>query len=196
MALVVGLGNPGARYARSRHNVAWRLVGRLWERWRAVPVEGGGGSYRAWRGIHSGRTVHLMTPLTFMNRSGEALEAWRAEHPVALDELLAIVDDVYLPVGVIRLRGHGSSGGHLGLESLRQTLGSTAYARLRIGVGAAASSAQLREHVLEEFGEEEERAVEQAIERAAEAVECWLAEGLRVAMNRFNRRVRKEESTP
>ena len=106
------------------------------------------------------------------------------------------MDDVYLPVGVIRLRGHGSSGGHLGLESLRQTLGSTGYARLRIGVGAAASSAELREHVLEEFGDEEERAVEQAIERAAEAVECWLAEGLRVAMNRFNRRVRKEESTP
>ena len=99
-------------------------------------------------------------------------------------------------VGLIRLRGHGSSGGHLGLESLRQALGSTAYARLRIGVGAAASSAELPEHVLEEFGEEEERVVEQAIERAAEAVECWLAEGLPVAMNRFNRRVRKEESTP
>ena len=107
MALVVGLGNPGARYARSRHNVAWRLVGRLRERWRAAPVEGGGGSYRAWRALLFGRTVHLMTPLTFMSRSGEALEAWRAEHPIALDGLLAVVDDVYLPVGLIRLRGHG-----------------------------------------------------------------------------------------
>ncbi len=196
MALVVGLGNPGARYARSRHNVAWRVVARLRERWRAVPVEGEVESYRAWRALRSGRTVHLLTPLTFMNRSGEALEAWRAEHPLAQDELLAVADDVYLPVGVIRLRGHGSSGGHLGLESLRETLGSTAFARLRIGVGSAASSAQLGEHVLEEFGDEEERAVEQAIERAAEAAECWLGEGLAAAMNRFNRRVRKEESTP
>ena len=197
MALVVGLGNPGARYARTRHNVAWRLVERLRERWRAETVAGEREApYRAWRAGVGGRTVYLMTPVTFMNRSGEALAAWQARHPVAAEDLLVAVDDVYLPVGEIRLRRRGSSGGHRGLESLEGMLGHTGYARLRIGVGAAESSAELAEHVLDEFGTEEEAVVEQAIERGVEAVECWLEHGLPAAMNRFNRRVPKEESKP
>src|SRR5262245_38163090 len=134
-----------------------------------------------------------MTPLTFMNVSGEALEEWASAHPLEPDDLLVVADDVYLPVGVLRLRGSGSNGGHRGLESIERTVGTTMYPRLRVGVGEV-DAAGLRDHVLGEPDEDEREMLEQSIERAAEAVECWLAEGLLVTMNRFNRRVDKEVS--
>ena len=190
MALVVGLGNPGARYANTRHNVGWRVLEILVERWgapRGEPVP----EYRWWRGESSGRTVDLVAPLTFMNRSGEALQAWQERHGTIPGELLVVADDVYLPIGMVRLKGRGSSGGHLGLESIEAMLGSREYARLRIGIGAV-EGAELREHVLEEPEQEERVVLEEAIRVAADAVECWIGEGLLAAMNRFNRRVRKE----
>jgi len=198
VALLVGLGNPGRRYARTRHNAAWRLVERLRARWAAQPVETrqADAPYRAWRAEREGRSVVLLAPLTFMNRSGEALAAWGSEHGLERAELLVVVDDVYLPLGELRLRARGSSGGHRGLESLEAMLGDREYARLRIGVGAPESSAALKEHVLEEFAPKDEEVVEQAIERAADAVECWLARGLLAAMNEFNRSTRKEEPKP
>ena len=111
MALVVGLGNPGARYARTRHNVGWRVIEILARRWRARP-ETGTPAYRAWRAtLESGagaRTVHLLEPLTFMNLSGTALAEWQEQH--GADELLVVADDVYLPLGTLRLRVEGSSG--------------------------------------------------------------------------------------
>lgn len=137
-----------------------------------------------------------MEPLTFMNLSGEALQEWRARHSIEPDALLVITDDVYLPLGTLRLRAHGSSGGHRGLESIEQVVGSREYARLRIGVGEAESSASLREHVLEEFAPEELPALEEAIRLAADAVDCWVSDGTRTAMNRFNRKARKEVSEP
>ena len=197
MTLVVGLGNPGARYARTRHNVGWRVIEILARRWRARP-ETGTPAYRAWRAtLESGagaRTVHLLEPLTFMNLSGTALAEWQEQH--GADELLVVADDVYLPLGTLRLRVEGSSGGHRGLESIEAMLGSRDYARLRIGVDTAASSEAMREHVLEEFGADEEALVEETLERAAGAVECWAREGPAAAMNRFNRRAPKEDSTP
>jgi PTH1 family peptidyl-tRNA hydrolase len=197
VALVVGLGNPGARYARTRHNVGWRVIEILARRWRARP-EAGTPAYRAWRAtLEAGAgaiTVHLLEPLTFMNLSGAALAEWREQH--GADELLVVTDDVYLPLGTLRLRVEGSSGGHRGLESIEGMLGRRDYARLRIGVNAAASSDALREHVLEEFEADEEALVEETLERAADAVECWVREGATTAMNRFNRRAPKEDSTP
>ena len=192
MALVLGLGNPGPRYARTRHNVGWRVLERLVGRWEARPA-GGHDTWRAWRAERSGRVVDLVAPLTYMNASGAALEAWRERHGLDPAGLLVVVDDVYLPVGTLRLRVAGSSGGHHGLESLEAVVGRE-FARLRIGVGAAEDAAELREHVLDEFDEDERTLVDEAIERAADAVECWLAEGLLSAMNRFNRRIRMEES--
>jgi len=188
--LVLGLGNPGRRYARTRHNVGWRVVESLAERWRAAPGEATE-AYRSWRAEARGREVDLLVPLTFMNRSGAALEAWRERHGLEKDGLLVLVDDVYLPVGALRLRGLGSSGGHQGLESIEGTLGTREYARLRIGVGAS-ESAGLGEHVLEEPPRDEEETLAEALARAADAVECWIGEGLLVAMNRFNRKARKE----
>jgi PTH1 family peptidyl-tRNA hydrolase len=108
--------------------------------------------------------------------------------------MLVVLDDVYLPLGTLRLRARGSSGGHRGLESIEAALGGNDYPRLRIGVGAADSSEQLRDHVLETFGPDEQEAAHAAIESAADAVECWLSDGIVAAMNRFNRRVQKEAS--
>lgn len=190
MALVLGLGNPGARYARTRHNVGWRVLERLVGRWVARPA-GGHDTWRAWRAERSGRAVDLVVPLTYMNASGAALESWRERHGLEPGELLVVVDDVYLPVGSLRMRVAGSSGGHRGLESLEAVVGRE-FARLRVGVGAA-DAAELREHVLDEFDEDEKTVVDEAIERAADAVECWLDEGALAAMNRFNRRTRMEE---
>jgi PTH1 family peptidyl-tRNA hydrolase len=191
--LVLGLGNPGARYAATRHNVGWRVLATLERRWRRVGSESG----ERWRAVRiegRGRTLDLLYPLAFMNLSGEALDDWRMTHALEPGELLVVSDDVYLPVGTLRLRERGSSGGHRGLESLERSLGGETYARLRIGVGQAAA-AELREHVLETFEADEVEAVEASIALAADAVECWADEGMRSAMNRFNRKVKSEEES-
>jgi peptidyl-tRNA hydrolase, PTH1 family len=191
--LVLGLGNPGERYAATRHNVAWRVLDELGRRWRLAEDASVKGLYQSSRGAVTGETIELMKPETYMNRSGDALRAWMARggEPSA-ERLLVVTDDVYLPVGALRMRERGSSGGHRGLESLAAALGHRDFARLRIGVGAAESGAEMREHVLNAFGPEEEPIVERAVRDAADAVECWAREGIERAMNRFNRRVGKE----
>ena len=191
MFLVFGLGNPGAKYASTRHNIAWLVLDALAERWRASPGEPAV-EYRTRTAAFRERDVVLLQPLTYMNLSGEALAAWRERH--GLEELLVVCDDVYLPLGALRLRRTGSTGGHRGLESLEAALESTTYDRLRLGVGEAEDAAQLREHVLEEFEPREHAMLRRTVERAADAVECWIAEGMTAAMNEFNRRVTEEES--
>lgn len=192
--LVVGLGNPGARYARTRHNVGWRVLATLEQRWKAAPGEGTE-LYRTRRAEVAGRGVELMWPLTYMNESGQAVAEWLARHPMQESEVLVVSDDVYLPTGTLRFRPQGSSGGHRGLESIEATLATRAFARLRIGVGHAAA-AELREHVLEGFDSEEEAVMEETIPRAADAVECWVSDGIETAMNRFNRKLDKEAEAP
>lgn len=191
MLLVLGLGNPGERYARTRHNVAWWVLDALAGQWQATRGE----ECREYVSLHAvvgDREVALMKPLTFMNLSGAALQQWQQRHGFTAAELLVVSDDVYLPLGSIRIRPHGSSGGHRGLESIEAALGSREFARLRLGVGAADSSAQLKEHVLDEFVPEESPALEEMVHRSAEAVESWVREGVLSAMNQFNRKVRKE----
>ena len=187
MHLVVGLGNPGERYAPTRHNVAWRVLDTLAARHGAREA-GRDTTWRARETAIAGQPAVLLQPLTYMNLSGEALAAWRARHGQE-QELLVVNDDVYLPLGFVRMRASGSSGGHRGLESVEAAVGGRDYARLRVGVGAAGSAAELKEHVLEEFAPEEMPALEEAVRLAADAVECWAAEGVLSAMNRFNRRV-------
>ena len=187
MHLVVGLGNPGERYAPTRHNVAWRVLDTLAARHGAREA-GRDTTFRARETTIAERPAVLLQPLTYMNLSGEALGTWRERHGRE-EQLLVLSDDVYLPLGHVRVRASGSSGGHRGLESIEAAVGGRDYARLRIGVGAAVSAAELREHVLEEFAPEELPALEEAVRLAADAVECWAAEGVLSAMNRFNRRV-------
>jgi PTH1 family peptidyl-tRNA hydrolase len=188
----VGLGNPGERYTRTRHNVAWWVLDALAARHAAT--EGPSDpTYRVRQCRIAGHELALLQPLTFMNRSGEALAAWRARQGKE-DGLLVLSDDVYLPLGAMRLRTEGSSGGHRGLESIETAFGGREYARLRIGVGAAESAAALKQHVLEEFAPEEMPALEDVVRRSADCTEVWVAEGALGAMNRFNRRVRQKET--
>jgi len=190
--LVVGLGNPGERYARTRHNVAWWVLDQLAARHAAHEVSGDT-TYRMRHVRIAGHEVGLLQPLTYMNLSGEALAAWRARNGQE-DGLLVLSDDVYLTLGLLRVRASGSSGGHRGLESMEATIGGRDYDRLRIGVGAAENAAALKEHVLDEFAPEESQVLEEAIRRAADCTEVWVAEGALGAMNQFNRRMRREET--
>lgn len=194
MPLVVGLGNPGAQYERTRHNVGWRVLAALEARWKCESAQSTP-LYRTRSAEVAGRTVELMWPLTYMNESGQALANWLELHPIAESEVLVVSDDVYLPTGTLRFRPLGSSGGHRGLESIEASLATRAFARLRIGVGQT-DAEQLREHVLEGFEPEEEAVIEETIPRAAEAVECWVTDGIESAMNRFNRRANKEAEAP
>jgi peptidyl-tRNA hydrolase, PTH1 family len=189
--VVLGLGNPGERYERTRHNVGARVVETLVGRWKARPGESAT-EYRAWEAAPGGKRAALLRTRVYMNESGRALAAWGAHHPFDLAELLVVADDVYLPVGMVRLRPGGGAGGHRGLESVGEMLGSLEFARLRVGVGEVPSEA-LRDHVLDEFSAAEETEVAAAVIEAADAVECWIGEGMLAAMNRFNRRVRKED---
>jgi PTH1 family peptidyl-tRNA hydrolase len=185
--LIVGLGNPGSRYVRTRHNVGFRLVEELAGRWRA-----------AWKlekkfqasvasAERNGRTVLLGRPQTFMNASGEAVGAMTAFYRVPPARLLVAVDDADLPLGEIRLRARGSSGGHHGLESIEQHLGSREFARLRIGIGRTADGRrEIADHVLAPFAADETAMVEQVLTAAAAQAECWLDNGIEMAMNRFN----------
>ena len=176
--------------------MAWRVLDALADRWHAVDASLAG-LFDARRARVGEGSVELMRPLTYMNLSGDAVSRWVHENQdQPPEDMLVVTDDVYLPVGALRLRARGTSGGHRGLESIETALGTREFARLRIGVGAATSSEQLREHVLEAFSADEQPLVDELLQRAADAVECWATEGIRSAMNRFNRRAGKEVQEP
>ncbi len=186
MHLIVGLGNPGAEYAKTRHNAGFLLVEKLAEQWRA----GWGNEHkfvaRVAKAERNGRKVLLAEPQTFMNLSGEAVGALVKFYQVPLEKILVIVDDADLPLGEIRLRPGGGSGGHHGLESVTQHLGLKAYARLRIGIGRKNEVRQISGHVLGKFSADESALLEKVLKRAANQMECWVDAGLQKAMNQFN----------
>jgi PTH1 family peptidyl-tRNA hydrolase len=184
----VGLGNPGPEYADTRHNAGFRLAGRLAERWGLGPFRRGERA-RVASGTAQGVAVKLLKPQTYMNRSGAALAPLRALPGFdPARHLLVLVDDVALPLGRFRLRGAGSAGGHNGLKSIEGTLQREDYARLRIGVGAKPPEIDdLADWVLSDFAPEEHEALEALLDPMAEAVECWLTDGIELAMTRFNR---------
>jgi len=182
MKLIVGLGNPGAAYAGTRHNVGFEVVDELTQRF--------GVRLKAWKAlagvaVSSDRGVILAEPITFMNASGDAVGRLVGFHKVAPDDLLVVADEVQLPLGRLRLRAAGSAGGHNGLKSVIQHLGPD-FARLRIGVGRGDPRWDLADHVLATFTRDERVVMDEAIGRAADAVETFVAEGLGPAMNRFN----------
>lgn len=193
MKLVVGLGNPGGRYERSRHNLGFRVLDALADRWRIdlsrQRFEGLTGD-----GLIAGQPTLLLKPLTFMNLSGRSVQAAVAFYKLPTDAMLVVVDDMDLPVGRLRLRASGSPGGHRGLEDISRRLGTGQYARLRIGIGRPRQEAV--SHVLSGFAPEEEPLIATAIQRAADAVECWLQAGIAEAMNRFNRADAQSDGGP
>jgi PTH1 family peptidyl-tRNA hydrolase len=164
------------------------LADHLAARWRLGAFKRGERARQA-EGSHDGRTVRVLKPQTYMNRSGAALAPLRALPGFdPATDLLVLVDDVALPAGKFRLRGAGSAGGHNGLKSVEGALQRQDYARLRIGVGPVpAGLPDLADFVLAPFEAEERRALEELLDPMAEAVECWLADGIERAMSRFNR---------
>lgn len=184
--LIVGLGNPGAEYAKTRHNAGFMLAELLATRWRADWNSERKFQSRIARVARDGRRVVLCEPQTFMNLSGEAVGALVKFYQLPLKQLVVAVDDADLPLGEIRLRPGGSSGGHHGLESIEQHLGSREYARLRIGIGRQDGRREISGHVLGKLGKGELALMERVLGRAADQTECWLAHGLQKAMSQFN----------
>ena len=184
--LVVGLGNPGAEYARTRHNAGFLLAERLGERWKAGWAYEKKFHARLARAEQQDRRVLLCEPETYMNSSGEAVAAVVAFYRVAIKNLVVAVDDADLPLGQIRLRPGGSSGGHHGLESIEQHLGTREYARLRIGIGRQDGAREITGYVLGRFNSTETALVDKVLNVAADQVETWLAAGIQTAMSQSN----------
>ncbi|MCI0476610.1 MAG: aminoacyl-tRNA hydrolase [Anaerolineales bacterium] len=182
--LIVGLGNPGTRYARSRHNVGFIIAERFAhahglrfarKRFNAEIAEGNVGDAR----------VMIAKPQTFMNASGEAVGKLFAFYKIAPADLLVIYDDLDLPLGKMRLRSQGSAGGHHGMESIIARVGTSDFARLRVGIGRPNPDDDI-DHVLGTFDHDERAAMDETFARAVEALEVWLRDGIDAAMNRYN----------
>lgn len=186
MKLVAGLGNPGRRYQATRHNVGFAVADELARRAGAVFELGRANALT----VRTGRgeaAVLLVKPLTLMNLSGEAVADLARYFRIAPPDILVVADDVNLPLGRLRLRARGSAGGHNGFRSIIGLLGSEEFPRLRIGVGRGDPRRELADHVLARFDDDEAPDVEAGVARAADAVECFIAEGIEAAMNRYNR---------
>jgi peptidyl-tRNA hydrolase, PTH1 family len=198
--LVVGLGNPGTEYRETRHNVGFQVIDELARRW----------GVEQWREAFEGlvtrasrnaETVWLCKPLTYMNLSGRAVAGLAGFYKMPVDDLLVVADDAALPLGRLRARRGGSDGGHNGLKSVAQALGTDEYARLRIGVGRGDIQAadgrvvgrpEMADHVLGRFRPDERDTISAAILRAADASEVFIAEGIERVMNAFNAAERQD----
>ena len=187
--LIVGLGNPGAEYARTRHNAGFLLVEKLAAQWKTGWANERKFTARMAKAERNGKRVLLCEPQTFMNLSGETVGAVTDFYHLPTGQVMVAVDDADLPFGEIRLRPGGSSGGHHGLESIEQHLGTREFARLRIGIGRKDSTRQITNHVLGKFEADEGGLLEKVLDRAAGQVECWLSEGLPKAMSQFNGKI-------
>lgn len=187
MKLIIGLGNPGRRYRATRHNVGWEAVDRLARR-LGVAVDTEEGWALVGTGTVGRTRVLLAKPLTYVNVSGTAVQDLRRRHRAKPPDVFLVVDDLDLPLGRLRLRPGGSHGGHNGLRSVVEALGSEAFPRMRIGIGRPPAGIDPAEFVLTPFSAEERQIMDAALDRAAEAIETALREGLPEAMNRFNAR--------
>jgi PTH1 family peptidyl-tRNA hydrolase len=183
LKLVVGLGNPGTKYEGTRHNLGFDVVDVLAGRHDIAMTSE---KFHAWfgRGEVAGHKVALLKPTTFMNRCGQAVGAAVRFYKLPAEELMVIADDLALPVGRLRIRGKGSAGSHNGLQNIIDHLGSEAWPRLRIGIGAPVGMPS--SYVLTRFQPQEEEIMQRARRWAADAVECWIQHGADLAMTRFN----------
>lgn len=195
MKMIVGLGNPGNEYAGTRHNVGWMLVDALAEHlgineWRSrekgMVAEGRIGSEK----------ILLVKPLTYMNNSGECVGPLMRWYKLEPEDIMAAHDDMDIPIGTIRIRKKGSAGGHNGIKSLLNHIGSENFGRLRIGIGRPQPGWSVINHVLAKFNDQEQEEIGDAIKQLIPAVECMVLEGPDMAMNKFNpKKVKKAKKT-
>ena len=193
MYLIVGLGNPGREYHRTRHNVGFEALDELITAYR---ISGPLSKFKAMigKGMIGAEKVIAAKPMTYMNLSGEAVRAIVDFYKIDPEtELIVISDDVDLEPGRLRIRKSGSAGGHNGLKSIIQHLGTEKFLRIRIGVGGKKAGWDLADHVLGKFPEEERPLVDEALKKAAEAAACVVTDGPDIAMNRYNTKKAKKE---
>ncbi|MCS7187458.1 MAG: aminoacyl-tRNA hydrolase [Armatimonadetes bacterium] len=184
--LIVGIGNPGPEYAQTRHNVGFRVVNLLAKQLGVKREEA------KFKGIFAvakleGLTIGLLKPLTYVNLSGQSVRDAVKRLNLATEQILVVLDDAQLPLGKLRLRAKGSSGGHKGLQSIIEALQTENIPRLRIGIGSPPEGVDMATFVLSPFEPEEENIVAETIEISAEAAKVWAREGIETAMQRFNR---------
>jgi len=187
LLLIVGLGNPGAEYANHRHNIGFQIVQALADAHSLSFVRHKKAKARVAEGKIGERRVLLAKPQTFMNLSGKTVGRLSRERGIPPERILVVHDDLDLPLGRLRARPDGGSGGHNGLRSITESLGSRDFARLRVGIDRPPGSLDPAEYVLQPFAGEDRALVTETIERAVQAIESWLAEGIVATMDRFNR---------
>lgn len=182
--LIVGLGNPGKEYEETRHNIGFKVVEHLAAANGATFKEGRFGWVAEFK--IKGRTFVLLKPNTYMNLSGKAIRYWLQAHKLEKENLMVILDDLALAYGRMRIRGKGSDGGHNGLKSIQETLGTDQYPRLRFGIGADFSKGRQVDYVLGQWSEEEAKSLGELCAKAASASISFGMAGLPETMNKFN----------
>ena len=185
MRLIVGLGNPGEHYARTRHNIGFRVVERAAARW-SVPLKPAGSASRG-TGRLGQTEVTLAKTLAWMNESGPAVKILCGELALAPDALIVVHDDLDLPLGRLRIKRHGGAGGHNGIHSIIAALETDAFSRVKLGIGRPVPDVDPAEYVLSPFHPEENAIVDQVLDQTVLALECLIVEGVEAAMNRFNK---------
>ena len=183
--VIVGLGNPGPEYADTRHNAGFWCIDALATK-HGITLERRNRSAIIGEGEIDDKRVALVKPRTFVNRSGAAVNYLTARYAMPIDSLLLVCDDINLPPGKLRLRRKGSAGGHNGIKSVIEAAGSQDFPRLRIGVGRPAEGKGQIEHVIGPMESEDREVVDEAVDRAADAIACLLSDGLEEAMSRYN----------
>jgi PTH1 family peptidyl-tRNA hydrolase len=184
--LIVGLGNPGLRYAGNRHNIGFMALTEL-ARANGLVFGKPQKLARIASGSISGVHVLLVLPKTYMNESGRAIGELARFYKLPSESILVVCDDLDLPLGTVRLRGRGSSGGHRGVKSIIRHLGSQAFPRLRLGIGRPPDYMDAAAYVLQDFSTEERGKLQDVLTRATVAIEAWLSDGIELAMTRHNR---------
>lgn len=182
--LIVGLGNMGADYDGTRHNVGFEVVDLLAKKFDVKFKNDMLGDLAEFK--HKGRTIILLKPSTFMNRSGKAVNYWLQKHKIKYSNLLIVLDDLNLPFGRIKIKPKGKNGGHNGLKDIDQILGGNLYARLRVGIGSEFHSGQQVNYVLGKWNKEEQKTIESILEKSAECSLSFTTIGINFTMNEFN----------
>lgn len=188
MKIVVGLGNPGKKYAGTRHNIGFDVLLELHHQFSGESWKSKFEAEIAEITIDSERVL-LAGPQTYMNLSGRSVRQIAQFYKATLADLLVVCDDMNLPTGQLRLRSSGSSGGQKGVQNIIDQLGSQEFARLRFGVGRPPAGFDAANYVLQRFAKSEEEEIRQAVQRSSDAVSCWVRDGIDQAMNQYNTKV-------